>query len=134
MTLHTLLTDFGLARFMSHTSSLGTRTMLAGSPGYQSHEQLRAESTGPPSDVYAFVGVCFITYLCKPLWPGLGMFQIIQKVTNNVKPNMELLQGYRQGRICDKCFDIVGVRPSIMQVLEELLDTARDDDGPRNTD
>ena len=60
MTLHTVLTDFGLARFMSHTSAMGTRTMLAGSPGYQSPEQLRTESIGPPSDVYAFGGVCLL--------------------------------------------------------------------------
>ena len=84
MTLHTVLTDFDLARFIGHTASLGTRTMLAGSPGYQSPEQLRAESTGPPIDVYAFGGVCFVTFAKTPLWPGLGIFQIIQKVTNNV--------------------------------------------------
>ena len=87
MTLHTVLTDFGLARFMSHTSALGTRTMLAGSPGYQSHEQLHTESIGPPSDVYALGGVCLVTLAEKPLWPGFSMYQIFQKVTHNEKPN-----------------------------------------------
>ena len=136
MTLHTVLTDFGLARFMSHTSSLGTRTMLAGSPGYQSPEQLRAETIGPLSDVYAFGGVCLVTFMSKPLWPGLSMFQIIQKVTNNVKPNTDLLQDYDKGRIrqlCDKCFDNINVRPSSMQVLQELLDTVCEG-GPTYTD
>ena len=98
MTLHTVLTDFGLARFTGHTSSIGTRTMLAGSRGYQSPEQLRAESIGPPSDVYAFGGVCLVTFSCKPLWRGLGMFQIIQKVTSNVKPDTASLQDYSQLR------------------------------------
>ena len=56
MTLHTVLTEFGLARFMSHTSAMGTTTMLAGSPGYQSPEQLHTKSIGPPRDVYAFGG------------------------------------------------------------------------------
>ena len=110
--------------------------MLAGSPGYQSPEQLRAESIGPPSDVYAFGGVCLVSFLCKPLWPGLGMFQIIQKVTNNEKPNTDLLKDYDKGRvrqICDKCFNNVSVRPSSMQVLQELLDIVRKD-GATNTD
>ena len=68
MTLHTVLTDLGLARFMSHTFAMGTtRTMLAGSPGYQSPEQLRTESIGPPSDVHAFGGVCLVTLAEKPM-------------------------------------------------------------------
>ena len=103
--------------------------MLAGSPGYQSPGQLRAESTRPPSDVYAFGGGCLITYVSEPLLPRLGMFQIIQKVTNNIEPNTDLLQQYKQGRvkqICDNCFDNVSVRPSSVQVLEELLHTAHD--------
>ena len=122
MKLHTVLTDFGLARFIGHTASLGTRTMLAGSPGYQSPEQLRAESTGPPSDVYAFGGVCFVTIAKIPLWPGLGIFQIIQKVTNNEKPNTDLLLGLgRVKQICDECFYVISVRPTSADVLHDLL-------------
>ncbi len=120
MTLHTVLTDFGLARFMSHTSAMGTRTMLAGSPGYQSPEQLRTESIGPPSDVYAFGGVCFVTLAEKPLWPGLSMFQIIQKVTNNEKPKTDMLEGQIR-ELCNRCFEGVANRPGIVQVLKELI-------------
>ena len=42
--MHATLTDFGLAKAMGATTVLGTRTMMAGSPGYQAPEQLRAES------------------------------------------------------------------------------------------
>ena len=68
-------------------------TMLAGSPGFQSPEQLRSESTGPPSDVYAFGAVTVV--LCKrsPLWPGLNYYQIVNKVTSNVYPNTDGIPG-----------------------------------------
>lgn len=36
--------------------TVGTKTMLAGTPGFQSPEQLKAESVGIPSNVYAFGG------------------------------------------------------------------------------
>ena len=119
MTLYTVLTDFGLARFMSHTSALGTRTMLAGSPGYQSPEQLRTESIGPPSDVYAFGGVCLVTLAEKLLWPGLSMYQIFQKVTHNEKPNTDMLESQVRD-LCNRCFEDVAERPGSVQVLEEL--------------
>ena len=43
------LGDFGLSQVISETNIIGTKTMLAGSPGFQSPEQLRNESTGLPS-------------------------------------------------------------------------------------
>ena len=45
-TLKVTLTDFGLAKVMSNTCQAGTKTILAGSPGYQPPEQLRAEKIG----------------------------------------------------------------------------------------
>ena len=89
LTLHTILTDFGLARMMSQTTSIGTRTMLAGSPGYQSPEQLRSESCGTPSDVYAFGALTVVVLKESALWPGLNFFQIMQKVTNNEHPSVD---------------------------------------------
>ena len=49
MTLHVTLTGFGLSLTMANTSAIGTKTAMAGSPGFHSPEQLR-----PPSDVFAF--------------------------------------------------------------------------------
>ena len=47
------LGDFGLSQVMSATNVIGTKTMLAGSPGFQPPEQLQNKSVGLPSDVYA---------------------------------------------------------------------------------
>ena len=57
------LTDFGLAKLMSNTSQAGTRTMLAGSPGYQSPEQLKVEKIGIHCDIYAVGGVILVANL-----------------------------------------------------------------------
>ena len=122
MTRKAVLTDFGLARRMSQTTSVGTRTMLAGTPGFQSPEQLRSESIGPPSDVYAFGGVMTVTLTEKVLWPGLTAFQIMQKVTVACeKPNtkgiaIELLA------LCNRCFTHKAIeRPKSSEVLALLV-------------
>ena len=57
-----LLGDFGLFQVISETNAIGTRTMLAGSPGFQSPEQLTGESIGIPSDVYAFGAVALVVF------------------------------------------------------------------------
>ena len=120
-TLHAVLTDFGLARIMSQTTSIGTRTMMAGSPGFQPPEQLRSESIGPHCDVYAFGGVMVITMTEKVLWPGLNAFQIMQKVTvENQKPSTDGVAGDIKA-VCNVCFCDVKERPMITVVLKLLL-------------
>ena len=58
--MHATLTDFGLAKAMGANAVMGTRTMLAGSPGYQAPEQLHAESLGPHCDIYYAFGYVMI--------------------------------------------------------------------------
>ena len=48
LTFHATLTDFGLSRIMSGTMVCSTRTMMAGTPGFQSPEQLQAKNIGLP--------------------------------------------------------------------------------------
>ena len=122
-TRHSVLTDFELARIISQTNSIGTRTMMAGSPGFQPPEQLRSESVGPECDVYACGGVTTITLTEKVLWPGLNPFQIMQKITiekkkpttNGMLPNHKIID------MCDKCFSEVKDRPKITEVLQLFL-------------
>ena len=93
--------------------------MMAGSPGYQSPEQLRSESQGPPSDVYAFSSLMVVLFKQAPLWPGLNFFQIMHKVTNNEYPNTD---GTPESIavLCKKCFCNVTARLKITEVLKEL--------------
>lgn len=92
---------------------------MAGSPGYQSPEQLRAETTGVASDVYAYGAVMHVTIAETALWPGLSYFQIMQKVTSNVKPNTTVLPKDFKA-LCDQCYSSVSERPPLLQVLSRL--------------
>ena len=78
---HTYLCDFGLSKAMTNTSAIGSKTMLAGTPGFQPPEQLRSEALGIAADVYAFGGVLVVLFGEQPLWPGLSPYQILCKVT-----------------------------------------------------
>lgn len=63
--------------------------MLAGSPGFQSPEQLKNESTGLPSDIYAYGAVLVVLFGESPVWPGLPPYQIMYKVAvANEKPSI----------------------------------------------
>ena len=46
-----LLGDFGLSQIIEGTNTIGTKTMLTGTPGFQPPEQLRSESIGLISDI-----------------------------------------------------------------------------------
>ena len=66
--------------------------MLAGSPSFQSPEQLRGESTGTPTDIYALGAVALVVFGERPVWPGLSMYQIMFKVTvQSAKPDTSFL-------------------------------------------
>lgn len=66
--------DFGLA-----TMKIGTRRttqMKAGTPGFQSPEQLKGESIGPSSDEYAIGCIMYELFVEKPVWEGLSAHSI----------------------------------------------------------
>lgn len=95
--------------------------MLAGSPGFQSPEQLKSESTGPPSDVYAFGALAVVLYKRSPLWPGLNYYQIMNKVTSNENPNTDGVPGGMK-EICASCFSSIALsRPKIYEILHKLM-------------
>ena len=115
------LTDFGLSRVMSGTFAIGTKTMMAGTPGFQPPEQLKAQQIGPACDVFAFGCVLIVLYTERVLWPGLTPFQIMVKLTvEDVKPDTrELPVDMRQ--VCTRCTSDVAGRPSMVEILQELL-------------
>ena len=60
--------------------SFGTATRTAGTPGFQSPEQLKAEELGTTCDVYALGGVLTELFGGKPLWGDLSNCAIMFKV------------------------------------------------------
>ena len=106
---------------MSETNVVGTKTMLAGSPGFQPPEQLRNESLGLPSDVYALGAVLLVLFGETPVWPALSPFQIMYKVAVcNQRPETGHLLPQIQD-LCDTCFAEVSLRPSANLVLQAIL-------------
>ena len=115
------LADFGLCRVMSTTNVVGTKTMLAGSPGFQSPEQLRNENLGLPTDVYALGAVLYVLFGETQVWPGLSPYQIMYKVAvNQEKPDTACLVPQVRA-ICEACFEELSSRPPINQVLRDVL-------------
>ena len=107
---------------MSATNSIGMKTMLAGSPGYQSpdHQQLRNVSMGVPSDVYAFGAVILVLFGEAPVWPALLPYQIMCKVavcqerpkTGHLPPKIQ--------ELCNSCFADITHRPPVNMVLQNM--------------
>ena len=119
------LGDFGLCQVMTGTNIIGTRTMLAGSPGFQSPEQLRSESLGLPSDVYALGAVLLVLFGERAVWPALSPFQIMYKVTVcHQKPETGHLPPQIKA-LCDACFLEVASRPPANLVLERILNMTK---------
>ena len=91
--------------------------MMAGSPGFQAPEQLRAESLGPHCDVYAFGCVLITLFREQVLWPGLTPYQILCKVSvHNEVPDMQDLDPAIKSICTEKT-----KRPNIHLVLQSLL-------------
>ena len=118
---HTFLADFGLSRIMSSTLAMGTRTLQAGTPGFQSPEQLKAKKVDQGADVYAF-GVTLIELFGeKPVWDGLDHYQIIFKVcVDGLFPDFDHLPQPMQ-QVCSSCVSQKESRSSINEVLRALL-------------
>ena len=114
------LGDLGLSQVIAHTNIMGT--MLAGSPGFQSPEQLRNESDiGLPSDICAYGAVLIVLFGESPVWPGLLPYQITYKVAvDKENPNIGHLPESIQN-ICHKCFSDISLRPKANMILMDIL-------------
>ena len=92
--------------------------MLTGTPGFQPPEQLRSESIGLISDVYALGAVLLVLFSEKPVCPKLSPYQIMFKVTvSGEKPDTTLLPSQLR-EVCRTCFRDVALRPKAQWVLQ----------------
>ena len=83
---------------MSGTNIIGgTKTKLAGSPGYQAPEQLQNKGLG---DIYAFGAVLLVLFGERQVWTFLSPFQNMYKVT---MPDIAHLPPSVQ-EVCKMCF------------------------------
>ena len=119
---HVFLADFGLSRIISSTGNLGTRTLTAGTPAFQSPEQLKAEVVNEGADVYAFGVLLVELFGERAVWENLTPYQIIVKVAvEGQVPDASHLPPGVQG-ICGRCLRNKDERAGIGVILKALLD------------
>ena len=66
---------------MTTTRVFGTATKLAGTPGFQSPEQLMGENVTVSSDVYSLGAILTELFGGKPIWENLSSYAIMCQVT-----------------------------------------------------
>ena len=94
--------------------------MKAGTPGFQSPEQLNEKGISPKCDVYALGGVVTELFGGTPLWPKLGHVNIMYKVgvqgifpcTSHLSPPIQ--------QITNMCFVSVEKRANASDILFKL--------------
>ncbi len=119
--MRTFLADFGLAKVLSGTYQMGSRTITAGTPGFQAPEQLRAEKLDELCDVYAVGAVAVELFSERTVWPSLTQFQIMCKVcVEKQLPDMDdLPPGIKA--MCECCLGDRATRVSSAQLLKEVV-------------
>jgi serine/threonine protein kinase len=119
------LADFGLSRVITTKRVFGTKTMLAGTPGFQPPEQLMAEAIDQRADVYAFGVLLIELFGGRPVWEGLTPFQIITKVVvQKQPPDFSHIVADIQP-ICSGCLEKKEKRLLMSSVLQRLLNTIK---------
>ena len=73
------LADFGLGKVMTAIRVMGTATKMAGTPGFQSPEQLKGETMSVSSDIYSLWAV-FTELFGKRPWSNMSHHTIILRV------------------------------------------------------
>ena len=99
--------------------------MLAGTPGFQPPEQLKAEAIDERADVYAFGVLLIELFGEKVVWEGLTHFQIITKVAiKEQPPDCSHLEPIIQP-ICIGCLEKKEKRLPMPKVLQQLLNATK---------
>ena len=119
--MHAYLAHFGLAKMLTSTGSVGSKSGQSGTPGFQSPEQLMAGKIDVLSDIYSFGCVLIELFGKKQVWGGLSHFQIMYKVGvelqtpehHHLPPNIQ--------KICASCLAEHNHRDMAKEVLKALL-------------
>ena len=80
--LQVYLGDFGLGKVMTGTRIFGHSTMQAGTPEFQSHEQLRGEDLTISCNVYVLGALLTELFGMRPIWEKQTNHTIIYNVAH----------------------------------------------------
>ena len=99
-----------------------TTQFKAGTPGFQSPEQLTGGDIGPHCDVYAFGCVALELFSEKPIWEGLSSHAIMFRVgVKGEFPPAECSQPeVNEAITC--CFKEISARVAAVELLSIICD------------
>ena len=116
------LADFGLGKVMTATRVMGTATKMAGTPGFQSPEQLKGETMSVSSDIYSLGAVFTELFGKRPIWSNMSHHTIILRVAvEGVMPDITHLPQPIQA-IVMRCLCPVKARATAEYVLKAVCD------------
>jgi len=122
---HVKISDFGVAKLSSTSDSFTKTGALLGTPRYMSPEQIRGESTGPATDLYAMGITLFEMLTGAPPFDAPGVYDLLRKHMETPPPRLdEVLPGLppAMATIIDRCLDKNPLNrpPSVEAVSAEL--------------
>ena len=95
-----VLTDFGLAQSLGHSSELTRSGLSAGTPAFMAPEQARgeAEDVGQPTDIYQLGATLFALLTGRPPQTGRTAHEIMLAIADSQGPNLTGVELDRQMR------------------------------------
>lgn len=121
------VSDFGLARHLSHDSRLTQTGHVMGTPSYMAPEQVRgrADEVGPPTDIYALGAILYETLAGRPPFQAPTTLEVMNQVAEREPvPPSHLFPGVPRDLevICLKCLEKTPARryPSAAAVADDL--------------
>lgn len=121
MSVH--LPDFGLAKVITSTGSIGSKVGVVGTPGFQSPEVLKADGVDAKADVYSLGCVLVEMFEEKRLWHDYTPIQIMFKVgVESQLPKYDHLPEFVK-KLCAMCLVPHDNRATSKQLLKALIET-----------
>lgn len=123
--------DFGVARRLD-ASSITVKDAVIGTYAYMSPEQVRADSVGPPSDVFSLGSVLTHAGTGRGPFDAATIPAIVHRIVGE-PPRLGDLTGDLRALIADCLAKNPDERPGLDEVLARLTGSGRTDDGARST-
>lgn len=118
--LHVYVADFGVS-VIKCTTMRSTQT-TAGTPGYQSPEQLNGTNIGTHCDIYA-LGCCIWELFGEnPIWEGLTAHAIMFRVALKEEFPPLLDEQLNVNNILSLCFTSLSTRATAVEILVVVCD------------
>lgn len=109
---HAFLTDFGIARLMTLTSSLTMTGNVVGTPTYMAPEQWRGEEATPSTDIYGLGVLVYLMLTGQPPFKADTPHSLMYKHLNEPPPSLTIFNPALKASINAVIFKAIAKFPS----------------------